>query len=129
MTLSETSRQFVELTRRKRDLERRLADLRQELEPVRQELLDQMAEAGLQNLTLDDGAQVYLHRRRWAKVRDGDYERAVQALRNAGLSHMVRPLSQSVSAFFRDLEDPAEAGPEMLEAFEVVEDVDVRVRL
>lgn len=107
---------FVEIEKEIRDLKARLDTLTNERSELEEVLLRQFEESGVNSMRIN-GMTVYPMRQLWAGARDGDYERACQALRDAGLSDYVheRFNVQSLSAYVREqaktLLGP-EAGPD-----------------
>ena len=82
--LSDDAREMIELQGRRRDLREALKDVEAEIAVVEQRLLDEFSRSGLQKLTMD-GHTLYLHRQAWARPRDGETLRAIDALVQAGV--------------------------------------------
>jgi len=94
---------FVEIEKARRELETRLEELKAERATLEEELLRQFQESGIDSMRVD-GMTVYLKREIWAGAKDGDYERACRALREAGLDQYVQERfnTQSLSAYVRE---------------------------
>jgi hypothetical protein len=66
---SEKLRRFVEIDRRIKAAESEAEDLKKERVRLQAELLDEFADAGIENIRID-GQTVYAHRQVWAKTPD-----------------------------------------------------------
>lgn len=123
-------REYVELTDRKRTIEAERRDINDRLDKLEEKLLSQFEEQGMQNIKIG-GASVYLHRQLWAKPKDGDKPKAVEALKRAGLDEMVKETFNvhTVSAYFREAEaNEQPTPPELDDAFDLNETYSLRVR-
>ena len=102
---------YAQLKDAKRVLESQIDKIKDELNMLEPRLLDHFAEQGINSMKLDAGWTVYLRGQWWARPKDGDYERACEALRKAGLEGMVHETVnvQTLSAWVREQkkEDPA----------------------
>lgn len=111
---------FAQRSDLKRTLEEELDNVKAELAELEQALLAQFEEDGVPAMKLNrpDGSvtTVYLHRQTWAGPIDGDYRRACEALREAGMGALVqiRFNTQQVSAVIREMTKGGEALPEVL---------------
>lgn len=96
-------KEFVKLNQRKKDLESEAKSVGAEMRKLETELLEQFAEDGVSNINLD-GVTVYTHSQLWAGAKDGDYERACEALREEGLGDYVQERfnANSISAWVRE---------------------------
>jgi hypothetical protein len=122
-------RKFIELTRRRRELEEQLDDVKQEIAVLEQSLIDQFAQEGINRVSMD-GATVYLKRELWASARDGDWQRACAALKEAGLGHYVEEKFNvlSLSAFVREVDrNGDQLPPALADAIAVTEKYSLRV--
>lgn len=127
---TEKMRRYVELTKRKRQTEEDLDGLKKELARLEGQLLEDFERAGVDSMRID-GMTVYPHRQLFANARDGDKERAVEALRACGLDDYVKEQfnTQSLSAYVRELDELEEPLPQPLaEALDVHEKYTLRVR-
>jgi len=126
--LSDDAKWMIHLQGEKRDLQDRLKQVESEIAVVEERLLDEFSRAGLQKLTMD-GHTLYLHRQAWARPRDGETLRAIDALVANGYGDFVVLGTQKVSSLFRgEPQDVEGLPPEIREAFEVYENVSIRAR-
>lgn len=126
----ERTRRYVELTKRKRQAEDDLDEVKKELARLEGQLLEDFEHAGVDSMRID-GHTVYPHRQLFANARDGDKERAVEALRACGLHDYVKEQfnTQSLSAYVRELDELEEPLPQPLaDALDVYEKFTLRVR-
>lgn len=126
----EQMRRYVELTKRKRQAEGELDELKKELSRLETKLLEDFERAGVDSMRID-GMTVYPHRQLFANARDGDKERAVEALRACGLDDYVKEQfnTQSLSAYVRELDELEEPlPPPLAEALDIHEKYTLRVR-
>lgn len=122
--------EFVELAKERRELEARLKAVKARQEKLETPLLDSFAKNETQNVRVA-GITVYVHRQLWANPRDGDYDRAVQAMRKSGLGDLIQERfnTNTLSAYFRELDAQGEAAtPAMEDAFVVNEVFSLRTR-
>jgi len=110
-------REYVRLRRRQAEADAQAAAVKQQADELEQRLLEEFAQDGVQNMNVE-GTTVYVHRSLNASV-DPAYEReqVIERLRDAGLDHFVRDSynSQTLSAWFRDLDREGEPLPPSLE--------------
>jgi len=126
--LSDDARRMIELQGRRRELREALKDMEAEIAVVEQRLLDEFSRAGMQKMTLN-GYTLYLHRQAWARPRDGETLRAINALVQNGYGDYVILGTSKVSSLFRgDPEEVEGLPPEIRDAFEVYENVSIRAR-
>lgn len=127
---------FAELSARKRELQEELKQTNTELGVLEEQLLPQFENAGVQNMRIN-GMTVFIHRQIWAGAEDGDTERAVDALKAAGLTDYVAEKfnTNSLSAWVReqvavaDTEDLYDAlPPEFRGSISVAERFQLRAR-
>jgi hypothetical protein len=125
--------QLVELQQRKNALQAELAGINKNISNVEQQVLDQFIEGGVQSVKTATGQTVYLHKQLWANARDGDHERACDALVVAGYGELVqrRFNTNRLSALVREI--TAESGengmpPVLKDALAIREQVSARVR-
>ncbi len=106
--------EFVNMDKQKRELDTDLKQIKKRLEELEPVLLDQLAQAGIQNMKID-GVTVYILRQLWAQALASN-EEICEALRAAGLQDYVKEgyNSQSISAYFRELEKQDEPLPSEL---------------
>lgn len=123
-------RRYVALTRRKRTIKAEEKEINQQLEKLEQQLLAQFEHSGLDATRLD-GHTVYLQRQIFANARDGDQQRAVEALHAVGLDDYVRERfnPQQISAYVREQEELGNELPDPLkDALTIHEKFTLRVR-
>ncbi len=108
----EQLKRYVELEKERRDLEDRLKAVKAESEKLGASLLEQFAEAGIQNARVN-GLTVYVHRQLWASAVDGNYEAACQALRDSGYGEFIQTRFNinQVSAIARELDKGGQSYP------------------
>lgn len=127
----ELAKQFTDLAKTKKDLEVMLGDIKRKLEVIEPVLLQAIEEDRFPQSSRVNGMTVYLKREVWASPKDGDYEKACEALRAANLGEYVheRFNTNSVSAYVRDLEREGEPLPPILQdALNVTEKFKVQAR-
>lgn len=132
VSLREITR-YAQLKDAKRVLEQQIEKIKEELNGLEPRLLDHFAEQGINSLKLDAGFTVYLRGQWWARPKDGNYEAACQALRDAGLEGMIHEQFsvQTLSAWVREIkkEDPAaKLPPSFDEAIVATQQFNVLVR-
>ena len=122
-------REFLALKARKTLLERQLESVKEDI-AIREKLLqDGFIEDGLDHVSMD-GQTAYLHEQLWASLQ-GDRTEAHNALRGAGLAHLVHDNvnSNTLSAYVRELTENDEPIPKRLKPFvKVTKKFSVRVR-
>ena len=96
-------KKYVELNRRKNELRDDLAATQSEIDALMPEILEDFGDSGISNVNID-GYTVYLTAQLWASPQGGDYERACDALIEAGLGEFVgrRFNTQTVSSWVRE---------------------------
>jgi uncharacterized protein YeeX (DUF496 family) len=121
--------QLVELQQRKNALQSELAGINKHISNVEQQVLDQFIEGGVQSLKTAAGQTVYIHKQIWANAKDGDYDRACDALVVAGYGELVqrRFNTNRLSALVREIGEN-EMPPVLKDALAVREQVSARVR-
>ena len=104
--LSKLVAEFVELTAERRKLEGKVRQLATELAAREEKLVEEFAQAGIQNIKTATGQTVSLRREIFAKL-TGDQKKAYTALRRAGLGDFVKETvnAQTLSAYVRELEE------------------------
>jgi hypothetical protein len=114
---------FVELSLRKRDLQAQLREIEADLQALMEPVKDEMAAAGLKNMSLENGVTVYLRREIWAKAKDGNRRAVVDALQSVGLDDMVSFNTQSLTAYVRRADEANDELPSALrEVIELTEE-------
>ena len=129
---TELLQQFVDVWKRKQEVEGQLDATKARLAELEESLLDQFTEAGVQRITV--GADtVWLQRQLWTNPKDGDRERAILALQQAGLGDLVQTKTDyntnTFNAWVREQEKQRQPQPNpKQEAFKVDEVYHLRVR-
>ena len=125
---------FVELSKQKAELTKQLKGIQATLDETADRIVDGFVQDGVDRIRAD-GMTVYLHRQKWAGIAGVDElgkveatARAIDALRAAGLTHLITLGTQGISAVFRDEEAVDGMPPEVVDAFDVVERVGIRAR-
>lgn len=111
--------QWVELQERRRALKAELDTVEEEAKTLETKIVDEMTQVGIQHFSLEKWT-VYISTLRSASIRDGDKQRAVEALRSLGLEDMVTANYQSVSAWVREHLNAGQPLPPAFEAAFVV---------
>ena len=122
---------FKKLAERKRELEASLREVKNQMAAEQEPLLDELAESGLRSAKLEDGSTIYIHRSVFVGAKDTDYDRACDALADAGMGEFVqrRFNVNTVSAWYREATADGESIPSALEdVLDVNERVSLRVR-
>lgn len=107
-------RRYLALKDRKEALDAQAKDVAAELETVQAALLERWSEDGTTSQRVD-GRLVSLRRQAYATVVDSDYDRAARALKEAGLEGLLRPNTQTLSAWIREREAAGEPLPASFE--------------
>ena len=104
--LSTLVAEFVELTAERRKLEGKVRQLATELAAREEKLVEEFAQAGIQNIKTATGQTVSLRREIFAKL-TGDLKKSHTALRRAGLGDFIKEgvNTQTLSAYVRELEE------------------------
>lgn len=95
---------LVSLNEEKESLEARLKTINAERETVSGAILERWAEEGTTSQKVN-GKLVSVRCQKFATVVDGNYEAAATALKAAGLEHLLRANTQTLSAWMREREE------------------------
>jgi len=141
-TITSMAAEMVELDHRRKELKNEMSLISGEISSLTEEMLPLMQSENLQRLTLH-GKTVFLRRQLWASAARtmdtetgeevADTERAIAALKDAGMDHMVKETfsTQSLSAWARELPEDDNMmpilPPELDGAIRLTEKFDVRV--
>lgn len=118
---------FVALTERERALKAELSDVEQEKSALEPQILDYWANNDIEGQRVH-GNTLYVHTQTWAS-HGGDPQRAVAAMRAAGLDDLITVNSQTLSAYVRECLKNGEAiPPEIAGSILVTERTSLRVR-
>ena len=132
--LAELCDRFAELAAQRSDLEEQVSTVKKLQEELKQDILQRMQETGISRLRSERHERtIYLRRQLWAGAKDGEKEKAVQALRAAGLEEMVFETfsTQTLTRYVRDLaaeqdRDLPDLPPELAEGIQLTEKFDIR---
>lgn len=92
-------RRFVQLERERRELEGRVGLIKQEADELKTTIGDELEEAGLNGLDTHarvDGMTVFLSYRTFARPRDGDMQKLVDAIIDSGDAELFDLIRQTV---------------------------------
>ena len=127
MILSDLVKDYADLTEERRRLEGEVNQLRMTLANLEGRLVEEFAQAGIQNVKTSAGQTVYLNREIFAKL-VGDPKKARTALRRAGLGDFIKEAvsAQTLRGWVREMD---EAIPKGLQPYlEVTEIFRMRMR-
>ena len=104
--LSDLVAEYAALTEKRRDLEAEINRLKADLSAREEKLVEEFAQAGIQNIKTTAGQTVYLNREIFAKL-VGDHEEALDAFRQAGLGDFVKESvnAQTLRAYVREMDE------------------------
>lgn len=126
----ELAAEFDKLTGEKRTLEAEVATRKRRLDELGPQLLQLIEDGKLPpKFTAPSGRTIFLRRQLWARAKDGNWEQAIEALRQCGLDEYIQTnfSVQSVSAYVRDHDREGVPLPTPLaEALDVSEKFEVR---
>jgi hypothetical protein len=102
-TSKDRVRRFVQLEKERKELEARLDILKEEIKPLAEQIAEEFEESGTQRENVD-GLTVYLSYQMWARPKDGDMPKLVDALKNNGMGDLVQETVNinSLSAVVRE---------------------------
>ena len=98
--------EYAQKTEQRRKLDSESKRLATEIAALDEKLVEQFAQAGIQNIKTAAGQTVYLNREVFAKL-IGDHKKALTAFRRAGLSDFVKETvnSQTLRAYVREMDE------------------------
>jgi hypothetical protein len=113
----ELQKRYVALMDRRKELERELENVKEDMTRIEGPIIDQMLENGMQRVTLD-GRTLSIRTERWPKFRPGMGQEQLQvALRECGLSYLIKETVNSNSLRSAMIEAQDNGGiPEALSA-------------
>lgn len=118
---------YVSLADTERELKRQLEEIQKEKAALEPQILDYWIEHDIEGQKVN-GVTLYPHRQVWAS-HGGDPQRAVAAMRAAGMDDLITVNSQTLSAWVRERRANDEPlPPEVAEAILVTERVSLRTR-
>jgi len=105
-TISDLVTEYAELTERRRNLEAEVKRLATDLAAREEVLVEDFAQAGIQNIKTATGQTIYLNREIFAKL-VGDHEEALDAFRQAGLGDFVKESvnANTLRAYVREMDE------------------------
>ena len=126
-SLSTLVSEYAALTDKRRKLEAEVKKLASELVVREERLVEQFAQAGIQNIKTKSGQTVYLNREIFAKL-IGDHKKALTAFRRAGLGDFVKETvnAQTLRAYVREMDEVLPKG--LLPYIDVTEVFRMRMR-
>ena len=98
--------EYAQKTEQRRKLDAESKRLATEIAALDEKLVEQFAQAGIQNIKTKTGQTVYLNREVFAKL-IGDHKKALTAFRRAGLADFVKETvnSQTLRAYVREMDE------------------------
>ena len=98
--------EYAQKTEQRRKLDAESKRLATEIAALDEQLVEQFAQAGIQNIKTATGQTVSLRREIFAKL-TGDQKKSYTALRRAGLGDFIKEgvNTQTLSAYVRELEE------------------------
>ena len=104
--LSTLVAEFADLTEKRRKLEAEVKRMATELAAREEKLVDEFAQAGIQNIKTKTGQTIYLNREVFAKL-VGDQKKAYTAFRRAGLGDFVKETlnANTLRAWVREMDE------------------------
>ena len=105
-TISDLVTEYAELTEKRRKLEAEVKRLAHDLATREEVLVEEFAQAGIQNIKTATGQTVYLNREIFAKL-VGDHKKALTAFRRAGLGDFVKESvnANTLRAYVREMDE------------------------
>jgi hypothetical protein len=103
-TAAQDIKRLLELRAAKDDHEAALKPIVAEIDKLSERILERWAEEGTSSQKVN-GKLVSLRCQKFATVVDGNYEAAAAALKAAGLEHLLRANTQTLSAWMREREE------------------------
>ena len=98
--------EYAQKTEQRRKLDSESKRLATEIAALDEKLVEQFAQAGIQNIKTAAGQTVYLNREVFAKL-VGDHKKALTAFRRAGLSDFVKETvnANTLRAYVREMDE------------------------
>ena len=106
ISLSTLVSEFADLTEQRRKLEAEVKKLATDLAGREERLVQEFAQAGIQNIKTKTGQTIYLNREIFAKL-VGDQKKAYTAFRRAGLGDFVKETvnANTLRAWVREIDE------------------------
>ena len=98
--------EYAQKTEQRRKIDAESKRLATEIAALDEKLVEQFAQAGIQNIKTKTGQTVYLNREVFAKL-IGDHKKALTAFRRAGLSDFVKETvnANTLRAYVREMDE------------------------
>ena len=116
---------------RESEIQDELKEAKRVMGELEAQVLENFTESGTQQYKHADGTVIYLQRNMFPKVKDNDYDRAIEALKKLGHGDLVRYKFdiRNVRSLVKEITDEgSEIPPEITEAFDFYEDFEIRMR-
>jgi len=106
LSLADLVTEFAALTEQRRKLEAEVKKLATDLAAREEKLVEEFAQAGIQNIKTATGQTIYLNREIFAKL-VGDHKKALTAFRRAGLDDFVKETvnANTLRAWVREMDE------------------------
>ncbi len=116
-TTDELLAEFVQLSNRKREIEAECKTINARLAELQEPLLDWFADRGIQNIRTEKGTVYVAHDFYCNKKGGVPTETVCEALRQIGMTHLVKPTysAASLKSYVRELIDSGADLPEQLD--------------
>jgi len=98
--------EYAQKTEQRRQLDAESKRLATEIAALDEQLVEQFAQAGIQNIKTKTGQTVYLNREVFAKL-IGDHKKALTAFRRAGLADFIKETvnANTLRAYVREMDE------------------------
>ena len=113
------------------EIQDQLKEAKKRVGELEEKILENFAKSGTQQHKQADGCVIYLQRNMFPKVKEDNYDRAIEALRSIGQSDLVKARFdiRNVRSLVKEiLAEGNEIPPEINEAFDFYEEFEVRMR-
>ena len=113
------------------EIQDQLKEAKKVVGELEEKLLENFAATGTQQHKQADGCTIYLQRNMFPKVRDNDYDRAIESLRKIGQGELVKSRFdiRNVRSLVKEiLAEGNEIPAEINEAFDFYEEFEIRMR-
>lgn len=113
------------------EIQDQLKEAKRVVAELEEQVKDNFSESGTQSHKQPDGTLIYLQRNMFPKVKDDDYDRAIEALKKIGQGDLVRYKFdiRNVRSLVKEImAEGNEIPPEINEAFDFYEDFEIRMR-
>lgn len=106
VTTADLVNEFIALDAKRKALEGDVDKLKEQLAVLEPQIMQRFENAGMQSMKSTSGVTLYINRQLWASPRNGDHATLVAALREIGLTDMIKTQcnTQTLSAYIREQE-------------------------